>query len=57
MRDYRWSFFCSDTAGKAQRFDIRAVSSAEAVDKGIARASLYAKGDICSWNCCLKTVI
>ena len=53
---YKWSFFCSDTGGKAQRFEIRAVSNMEAINKGMARAAKHARGDISYWNCCLKAI-
>ena len=54
MSAYKWSFYCTDNGGKAQRFEINAVSKTEAINKGFAKAKKHSKGDIISWNCCLK---
>ena len=47
----KWSFEYIDNGGGHQYFFVRAKDKAEAIDKGMKRAKLHAKGDCNKWDC------
>ena len=51
MTMYKFTFTCVDNGGKHQCFKVKAHDKQEAIQKGFAKATKNAAGDIGSWEC------
>jgi hypothetical protein len=49
-----WTFVAYDNGGGHQVIRVKASSKTEAIEKGMTKAKIKAKGDIFKWDCRLN---
>lgn len=52
----KWTFCCIDNSGKCQSLIVKANDKPTAIKLAFEKAKEKARGDITSWNCCIKQV-
>ena len=57
MTKYDWTFVARDNGGGYQVIKVKASSKTQAIDKGMTKAKIKAKGDITTWDCRLNMVV